>query len=81
MPKRLALNGAEGVASRVAGPMRLISVITSPAVWFLSASTEAVLRLLGACSTPELPVSEQEVEILMEEALGRGCSRKKRGIS
>ncbi len=48
VPKRLALNGAEDVASRVAGPMRLISVVTSPAVWFLSASTEAVLRLLGA---------------------------------
>src|SRR3712207_6707046 len=43
VPKRLALNGAEGVASRVAGPMRLISVVTSPAVWFLSASTEAEL--------------------------------------
>src|SRR3712207_8732478 len=50
VPKRLALNGAEGVSSRVAGPMRLISVITAPGVWFLSASTEAVLRLLGASS-------------------------------
>jgi magnesium and cobalt exporter, CNNM family len=72
VPKRLALNGAEGVASRVSGPMRLISVITSPSVWFLSASTEAVLRLLGASSTPELPVSEQEVEILMEEGARAG---------
>jgi putative hemolysin len=67
VPKRLALNGAEVVASRVSGPMRLISTITSPAVWFLSASTEAVLGLLRARSTPESPVSEQEVEILMEE--------------
>jgi len=72
VPKRLALNGAEGVASRVAGPMRLISVITSPAVWLLSASTEAVLGLLRARSTPELPVSEQEVEILMEEGARAG---------
>src|SRR5918997_165489 len=29
VPKRLALNGAEGVASRVSGTMRLISVITA----------------------------------------------------
>jgi putative hemolysin len=29
VPKRLALNGAEVVASRVAGPMRLISAITA----------------------------------------------------
>src|SRR5215207_10197082 len=72
VPKRLALNGAEVVASRVSGPMRLISVITSPAVWFLSASTEAVLWLLRARSTPETPVSEQEVEILMEEGARAG---------
>jgi putative hemolysin len=72
VPKRLALNGAEGVAARVAGPMRLLSRITSPAVWFLSASTEAVLGLLRARSTPESPVSEQEVEILMEEGARAG---------
>ena len=67
VPKRLALNGAEAVASRVAGPMRLLSVVTSPAVWFLSFSTEAVLRLLGVRPPAESPVTEQEVEILMEE--------------
>ena len=66
VPKRLALNDAEAVASRVAGPMRLISAITSPAVWFLGFSTEGVLRLLGVSRTGEAPVSEQEVEILME---------------
>jgi putative hemolysin len=72
VPKRLALNGAEVVASRVAGPMRLISVVTSPAVWFLSASTDAVLRLLRVRSTPEYPV---------RRAPGRECSRKKSGTS
>lgn len=58
VPKRLALNGAEDVASRVSGPMRLISVVTAPAVWFLSVSTDAVLRLLRVRSAPESPVSE-----------------------
>ena len=72
VPKRLALNGAEAVASRVARPMRLLSVITSPAVWFLSFSTEVVLRLLGARQPVESPVTEQEVEILMEEGARAG---------
>ncbi len=72
VPKRLALNGAEMVAARVAGPMRLISAITSPAVWFLGASTEGVLRLLGVRQTEAPPVSEQEVEILMEEGARAG---------
>jgi putative hemolysin len=72
VPKRLALNGAEAVVSRVAGPMRLISAITSPAVWFLSASTEGVLKLLGVRQTGTPAVSEQEVEILMEEGARAG---------
>src|SRR5215216_2050672 len=72
VPKRLALSGAEAVASRVAGPMRLLSAITAPAVWFLSVSTEGVLRLLGAHRTGAPPVSEQEVEILMEEGAQAG---------
>ena len=72
VPKRLALNGAEAVVSRVAGPMRLISAITAPAVWFLSASTEGVLKLLGVRQTGAPAVSEQEVEILMEEGARAG---------
>jgi putative hemolysin len=72
VPKRLALNGAEVVASRVAGPMRLLSMITSPVVWFLSFSTETVLRLLRVRPPAESPVTEQEVEILMEEGARAG---------
>jgi putative hemolysin len=72
VPKRLALNGAEVVASRVAGPMRLLSMITSPVVWFLSVSTETVLRLLRVRHPAESPVTEQEVEILMEEGARAG---------
>jgi putative hemolysin len=72
VPKRLALNGAEVVASRVAGPMRLLSIITSPVVWFLSFSTETVLRLLRVRHPAESPVTEQEVEILMEEGARAG---------
>jgi putative hemolysin len=47
VPKRLALNGAETVASRVARPMRSLSTLTCPAVWILGFSTDAALRLLG----------------------------------
>jgi putative hemolysin len=72
VPKRLALNGAETVASRVAGPMRLLSTLASPAVWFLGVSTDAVLRLLRVRSSDDPPVSEREVEILLEEGARAG---------
>ena len=72
VPKRLALNGPEKVASRVAGPMRLLSTLTSPAVWFLGVSTDAVLRLLRVRPSDEPPVSEREVEVLLEEGARAG---------
>jgi putative hemolysin len=72
VPKRLALNGAETVASRVAGPMRSLSTLAPPAVWFLGVSTDAVLRLLRVRPSTEPPVSEREVEILLEEGARAG---------
>src|SRR3990170_4195863 len=44
VPKRLALQHAETLASRLARPLRVLSIITAPAVALLSASTEGVLR-------------------------------------
>jgi putative hemolysin len=67
VPKRLALNDPEAVASRVARPMRFLSIWASPGVWFLSSSTEVVLRLLGARRSEDPPVTEQEFEALLEE--------------
>jgi putative hemolysin len=72
VPKRLALNDAETVASRVAGLMRLLSILASPAVRLLGISTDAVLRLLRVRSSDEPPVSEREVEILLEEGARAG---------
>lgn len=71
-PKRFALGAPESVASVVARPMRMISVLASPVVWFLGASTDVVLRLLGVGSNAEPPVSEQELEILLEEGARAG---------
>jgi putative hemolysin len=72
VPKRLALNGPEKLAARVAGPMRLLSTLASPAVWFLGVSTDAVLRLLRVRPSDEPPVSEREVEVLLEEGARAG---------
>lgn len=72
VPKRLALGAPEAVAAVVARPMTLLSVLASPAVWFLGASTNFVLRLLRLDPAAETPVSEQEVEILLEEGARAG---------
>src|SRR5215207_945465 len=68
VPKRLALNDPETVASRLARPMRFLSTLAaSPGVWLLAASTEVVLRLLGARRSDDPPITEQEVEALLVE--------------
>jgi putative hemolysin len=52
--------------------MRFLSTLASPAVWFLGVSTDAVLRLLRVRPNAEPPVSEREVEILLEEGARAG---------
>ena len=66
VPKRLALNYPERIASRIAKPMRFLSRLTSPAVHALSASSSFLLRLLGARPTEEPPITEEEVKILID---------------
>lgn len=72
VPKRLALRSPEGIASRVARPMHLLASVTSPIVKFLGASTNAVLWLLGASSTTESPVTEEEITAMIEQGVQAG---------
>jgi len=66
VPKRLALNNPERIASSLANPMRFISRLFSPVVRFLSFSTELVLRLLRASPTDDLPVTEDEIRVMID---------------
>lgn len=66
VPKRLALNNAEQIASTVAAPMRTLSIITSPIVWLLSISTDAALRLLRIKPSNEPSVTEEEIRVMIK---------------
>jgi putative hemolysin len=48
VPKRLALQRAEGVALALVRPINAVSVIFRPFIWLLSRSTNIVVRMLGA---------------------------------
>ncbi|HQR79578.1 MAG TPA: hemolysin family protein [Actinomycetota bacterium] len=47
VPKRLALQRAEAMSLAVAGPVDALARVSRPFIWLLSASTNAVVRLLG----------------------------------
>ncbi len=73
VPKRLALHNAERIACTVAAPMRVLSRIASPAVHLLSISTDTVLRILGIRPVAEPPVTEEEINILIEQGMKAGA--------
>jgi putative hemolysin len=72
VPKRLALNNPERIASIVAIPMQALAAIASPVVYLLSASTDLILRMLGITASTEPQVTEEEIKILIEQGTEAG---------
>lgn len=72
VPKTLALNNAENISALIAKPMRRLSLIATPIVWFLSLSTQGLLRLMGVKPSDEPPVTEDEIKILIEQGTQAG---------
>jgi len=72
VPKRLALNNPEQIASRIARPMQFLSRLASPAVRVLSASSALLLRLLRIKPPAHPPVTEEEVKIMIDQGMQAG---------
>ncbi|KAB8142032.1 HlyC/CorC family transporter [Chloroflexia bacterium SDU3-3] len=72
VPKRLALQGAEGMAQAVAPVMQMLSRLAAPVVWFLTLSADVVLRLLGRHNVAETPITEDDVIALVREGAEEG---------
>ena len=71
VPKRIALNNAEKIASALAPPLSFISRL-QPVVSFLSFSTDTILRLLGIKPANVPEVTEEEIKILIDEGRQSG---------
>ena len=72
VPKRLAMRNPEPIASFFAGPMRVLSIIAFPLVKLLSVSTEIVLKLFGRGKGKEPSITEEEIQVLMEQGTEEG---------
>jgi len=71
-PKRFALHDPEKIASSVAGTMRFLSKFFSPIVRFLGFSTNLVVRLMGVKPSLEPPVTEEEIQVLLDQGTQAG---------
>jgi putative hemolysin len=72
VPKRLAMRNPEAISSRIAPPMRVISRLTFPIVWFLSRSTQFVLTLMGIKADDTPPVTEDEIRTMVAQGHRHG---------
>lgn len=72
VPKQLAIKNPEKFAMLVARPMKTLAWISTPAVKVLSASTDFILRVIGADEHQNEPVTEAEVLALIQQGIETG---------
>ncbi|MGH6623201.1 MAG: hemolysin family protein, partial [Burkholderiaceae bacterium] len=71
-PKRIGQIAPEAIARLVAVPIGWLAAATRPFERFLSASTELVLRIIGARSNGPSSVTEEEIHALIQEGSDSG---------
>jgi putative hemolysin len=72
VPKRIALLHPERIGAALARLMRGIARIGAPIEWFLSASTDFVLRLLPVRGQGAAPVTDEEISFMLREGVATG---------
>ena len=72
VPKRLGLLAPETVAAIVAKPMTFLARVARPLVWLLSSSSTVVLKVIGARKSAEASVTDDEINVLMEQGAEAG---------
>jgi len=72
VPKRLGINSPERIARVVAGPMLVVSRVFSPIINLMSAATDLVLKVLGVSMSAESPVTEEELQVLLDQGRQAG---------
>jgi|SRR5215213_668493 len=76
VPKQLALNAPEKIASFLARPLRLLMKVSAPAVFLLDGSSRLLLRLLGSRPSEEPPITEEELKHLLKQGTRAGVFEK-----
>lgn len=72
VPKRIGLSNPERIAKSVAGPMKVISIITHPFIVLLTKSTGLITSLLRI-KTNESQVTEEEIKAMINEGTEHGA--------
>ncbi|MBC3808835.1 HlyC/CorC family transporter [Undibacterium seohonense] len=76
LPKRIAMQYPETVASLIAAPMQWLSRMMGPFVKILTITTEALLRLMGLHQPKNNAVTEEEITGMLKEGTDAGLFEK-----
>jgi putative hemolysin len=72
VPKRIGLARPEGIAKIIAPLMNLISIITFPFIWLLTASSNVLVKILGIRPATDNAVTEEEIKAMLDEGTSSG---------
>lgn len=73
VPKRIAMKNKEKLANSVCGIISFLTNILKPIIWFLTISTNTVLRLVGIDPhEKEEPVSEEDIVLMLDAGADEG---------
>ncbi len=72
VPKRIGLHSPEKITKIVAGPLFLLSKLFSPIIKIMSNATDLVLKLIGIRPSDEPPITEEELQVLIDQGTQAG---------
>ncbi len=72
VPKRIGLSNPEGIAKKLAAPMRFVTYLTYPFIWLLTKSTNVIIKLFGIKQN-ESQVTEEEIKAIISEGTEQGA--------
>lgn len=76
VPKRIAMRHPETMATLIAPPLNMLSVVMSPFVKVLSLTTEAIVRLFGIHDAKEDAPTEEDIAGMFKEGTDAGLFEK-----
>ncbi|MFC5408556.1 hemolysin family protein [Larkinella bovis] len=71
VPKRIGLSNPEGIAKFIAGPMNMLSRLTSPFISLLAFSSDLIIKILNIKPNASA-VTEEEIKSLIQEGTSGG---------
>lgn len=76
VPKSIALNNPERIATTLTPMMRGLTKISYPFVWLLSISTRLVNKILGVKGGDERSMTEDEIKMILRQSTEQGILEK-----